>query len=99
MKAALKYLEKHDIARYNIESVAIAKLGAMVAGMMAGKKSGVKPEFFLPFDPKATQKEEGITDASLAVLQRLMRTRRMDGRVIALLADEMKTLAGRNKEE
>ena len=53
----------------------------------------------MPFDPKATQKEEGITDASLAVLQRLMRTRRMDGRVIALLADEMKTLAGRNKEE
>lgn len=99
MKAALKYLEKHDVARYNIESIAIAKLGTMVAGMMAGKKSGVKPEFFLPFDPKIVQKEDGITDASLIVLQRLMKTRRMDGRVIALLADEMKTFAGRNKEE
>lgn len=99
MKAALKYLEKHDIAKYNIESVAIAKLGTMVAGMMAGKKSTVKAEHFLPFDTNAIKKEDGITDATLVVMQRLMKTRRMDGRVIALLADEMKAFAGRNKDE
>lgn len=99
VKAALKYLEKHDIAKHNIESVAIAKLGTMVAGMMAGKKSTVKAEHFLPFDTKALQKEDGITDATLVVMQRLVKTRRMDGRVIALLADEMKAFAGRNKEE
>jgi len=97
VKAALKYLEKHDIAKHNIESVAIAKLGTMVAGMMAGKKSTVKAEHFLPFDTKALKKEDGVTDASLIVLQRLMKTRRMDGRVIALLADEMKAFAGRNQ--
>ena len=64
--------------------------------MMAGKKSKVKPEDFLPFDTKQIKKEDGVTDASLIVLQRLMKTRRMDGRVIALLADELKAFAGRN---
>ena len=66
---------------------------------MAGKKSRVKPEDFLPLDTKQLKKEDGVTDASLIVLQRLMKTRRMDGRVIALLADEMKTFAGRNQEQ
>lgn len=95
----MKYLEKHDIGKYNINSVAIGKFAAMVAGMMAGKKSKVKPDDFLPFDTKALKKEEGVTDASLAVLQRLMKTRKMDGRVIALLANEMKAFAGRNQEQ
>lgn len=99
VKAALKYLEKHDIAKHNINSVATSKFAAMVAGMMAGKKSKVKPDDFLPFDTKALKKEDGVTDASLIVLQRLMKTRKMDGRVIALLADEMKTFAGRNQEQ
>ena len=98
VKKALKYLDKHDIAKYNVQSVAIAKFGAMTAGMMAGRKSKVKPEDFLPFDAKALKKEDGVTDASLIVLQRLMKTRRMDGRVIALLADEMKSFSGRNQE-
>jgi hypothetical protein len=99
VKRALKYLDRHDIAKYNVSSVSIAKLGTMVAGMMAGKKSKVKPEDFLPFDTKQIKKEDGVTDASLIVLQRLMKTRRMDGRVIALLADEMKAFAGRNQEQ
>jgi len=77
----------------------VAKLGTMAAGMMAGKKSKVKPEDFLPFDTKQIKKDDGVTDASLIVLQRLMKTRRMDGRVIALLADEMKSFAGRNQEQ
>lgn len=95
----MKYLDRHDIAKYNVASVAVAKLGTMAAGMMAGRKSKVKPEDFLPFDTKQLKKEDGVTDASLIVLQRLMKTRRMDGRVIALLADEMKTFAGRNQEQ
>jgi len=99
VKAALKYLDKHDVAKYNIQSVAIAKMGTMVAGMMAGKKSKIKPEDFLPFDAKSVRKETGLTDASLLVLQKLMKTRRMDGRVIALMADELKSFAGRNNGE
>ena len=99
VKRALKYLDRHDIAKYNVASVAVAKLGTMAAGMMAGRKSKVKPEDFLPFDTKQLKKEDGVTDASLIVLQRLMKTRRMDGRVIALLADEMKAFAGRNQEQ
>jgi hypothetical protein len=97
VKAALKYLEKHDVSKYNIQSVAIAKLGAMAAGMMAGKKSSVKPNDFLPFDTTKIKKEDGVTDKSLMVLQRLMKTRKMDGRVIALLADEIKAFSGRNQ--
>lgn len=99
VKRALKYLDRHDVAKYNVSSVAVAKLGTMAAGMMAGKKSKVKPEDFLPFDTKQIKKEDGVTDASLVVLQRLMKTRRMDGRVIALLADEMKAFAGRNQDQ
>lgn len=99
MKAALKYLDRHDMAKYNVQSVAIAKFGTMAAGMMAGKKSKVKPEDFLPFDTKRMKKEEGLTDASMIVLQRLMKTRKMNGRVIALLADELKSFSGRTSEQ
>lgn len=77
----------------------MAKLGAMAAAMMGGKKVKVKPEDFLPFDSKKIKKEDGITDASLMVLQRLMKTRKMDGRIIALLADELKSFSGRNQEQ
>jgi hypothetical protein len=97
VRAALKYLDKHDITKYNIQSVAIAKLGTMAAGMMAGKKSKIKPEDFLPFDSKAIKKEDGVTDASLIVLQKLLKQRVMDGRVIALLAEEIKAFNGRNQ--
>jgi hypothetical protein len=99
IKRALKYLDKHDVAKYNVQSVAIAKLGTMAAGMMAGRKSKVKPEDFLPFDTKTIKKDTGVTDASLVVLQRLMKTRKMDGRVIALLADDLKAFSGRNQEQ
>ena len=99
VKCALKYLDKHDVAKYNVNSIAIAKLGTMVSGMMAGRKSKIKPEDFLPFDTKSIKKDTGLSDESLIVLQRLMKTRRMDGRVIALLADELKAFAGRNQEQ
>jgi hypothetical protein len=99
VQRALKYLEKHDVAKYNVQSIAIAKFGAMAAVMMGGKKSKVKPEDFLPFDSKTIKKDSGLTDESLIVLQKLMKTRKMDGRVIALLADEMKSFAGRNQEQ
>lgn len=97
--AALKYLEKHDIARYNIQSIAIAKFGAMASTMIGGKKAAIKPEYFLPFDTKKTRREESVTDASMRTLQKLMKQRRMDGRVIALLADELKSFSSRGKEE
>jgi len=82
-----------------VQSVAIAKLGTMAAGMMGGKKSKVKPEDFLPFDTKSIKREGGVSDASLIVLQRLMKTRKMDGRVIALLADDLKAFSGRNQDQ
>lgn len=93
----MKYLDKHDISKYNIQSVAVAKLGAMAAGMMAGKKSKIKPDDFLPFDTKNIKKEDGVTDESMLVLQKLMKSRKMDGRVVALVAEEIKAFSGRNQ--
>lgn len=97
VKAALKYLEKHDVSKYNIQSVAVAKLGTMAAGMMRGKKSRVKPDDFLPFDTKRINEDDGVSDKSLIILQRLMKTRVMDGRVIALLVEEIKAFSSRNQ--
>jgi len=87
------------MSKYNVQSVAVAKLGAMAAGMLGGKKSKIKPNDFLPFDSNQTKKEDGVTDASLVVLQRLMKTRRMDGRIIGLLADELKSFSGRKQSQ
>jgi hypothetical protein len=65
--------------------------------MMGGKKSSVKPNDFLPFDTTKIKKEDGVTDKSLKVLQHLMKSRVMDGRVIALLAEEIKAFSSRNQ--
>ena len=91
----MKWLEKHDTTKYNTQSISTAKLGTVVVGALAGKKAKAVPDDFLPFDTRKIKKDTGITDESLKVLQRLMKTRRMDGRVIALLADELKTAAMR----
>jgi hypothetical protein len=71
----------------------------MVAGMMAGKNSRVKPTDFLPFDTKLVEKEKGITPQTLAVLHRLLRTQKMDGRVIGMLADEIKMASMREQSQ
>ena len=91
----MKWLERHDTTKYNIQSISTAKLGTVVVGALGGKKARVAPDDFLPFDTRKIKKDTGITDESLKVLQRLMKTQRMDGRVIALLADELKTAAMR----
>ena len=96
---ALKWLEKYDIAKYNINSISTAKLGTVVVGALAGKKARTSIDDFLPFDTKRIKKENGLSDESLKVLQRLMRSRRMDGRVIALLADELKTASSREQSD
>lgn len=94
---ALKWLEKHDVTKYNINSISTAKLGTVVVGALAGKKARTSVDDFLPFDTKKIKKENGLSDESLTVLKRLMRTRRMDGRVIALLADELKMASSREQ--
>jgi hypothetical protein len=39
--AALKWLERHDITKYNINSISTAKLGTVVVGALGGKKARV----------------------------------------------------------
>jgi len=53
----------------------------------------------LPFDIKSAQRDSGVSDESLIIFQRLMKRRKMDGRVIALLADDLKAFSGRNQEQ
>lgn len=95
VQAALKFLEKHDATKYNVQSVATGKLGAMVAAMMAGKQSRTKPSDFLPFDTSKIQKDDGLTEASMIVLNRLLKTKRIDGRLLGMLAEEIKRASSR----
>ena len=97
--AALSWIEKHDVAKYNLESISIAKLGSFVAGSLGGKKTRISPQDFLPFDTRKIRTEHGITDKSVEVLRRLMKTKAMDGRVIALLAEELKSASARSNDE
>ena len=99
MNAALSWIEKHDVAKYNLESISIAKLGSFVAGSLGGKKTRISPQDFLPFDTRKIRTENGITDKSVEVLRRLMKTKAMDGRVIALLAEELKSASARSNDE
>lgn len=88
--AAIKWLEKHDTTKYNIQSISTAKLGATVVGALAGKKAKATADDFLPFDTRKLKKENGATDESLKVLRRLMKTTHMSGRAIAMFVDELK---------
>lgn len=95
VSAALDWLEKYDSFKYNVTSIATAKLGTVVVGALGGKKAKATPDDFLPFDTRKIKKETGVTDESIATLQKLMRTVRMDGRVVAMLADELKNASAR----
>lgn len=97
--AALKWVEKHDITKYNISSVSVAKLCTVVLGALAGKKSKATPNDFLPFDTRALKKENGVTDASIIVLKRLMKKQRLDGRLVGMLAEELKDAALRGDQD
>ena len=99
VNAALNWIEKHDVARYNLESISIAKLGSFVAGALGGKNTKVSPQDFLPFDTRKIRTEHGITDKSIEVLRHLMKTQAMDGRVIGLLAEELKSASARSSGE
>ena len=95
----MRWIEKQDVNKYNFNSIATAKLGTVVVGALGGKKAKASPEDFLPFDTRKVKKENGVTDESLRVLMRLLKTKRMDGRVIGMLADEIKNASSRETSE
>jgi hypothetical protein len=95
--AALKWLEQRDIAEHNAQSMTTAKLCMVVMGALGGKKINATVDDFLPFDTRKIKKENGITSKSLQILRRLMKTQKLDGRLLALLADDLK--AASNREE
>lgn len=73
-------------------------MATMVAQALGGKKVSVTPDDFLPFDTRKLKKETGITDESIAVLKRLMKTKKMDARIVSILAEELKSASMRNDE-
>lgn len=98
LSAALKFLEKQDIYKANVSSIATAKLGTVVVGALGGKKSSVSVDDFLPFDTRKLKKDTGVTEQSLKVLRRLMRVRKLDSRLVATLASEIKSASLREDE-
>lgn len=86
------------MAQANITSVSIAKMAAMVACALGGKKVSVTPEDFLPFDTRKMKKESGITEESIVVLKKLLKTRKIDPRLLAILGEEIKSASMRNEE-
>lgn len=96
--AALRFLERHDQTQFNIQSISVAKMATMVAHALGGKKVSVTADDFLPFDTRKLKKETGITEESIAVLQKLLKTQRMDGRVVSMLAEELKNASLREGE-
>lgn len=78
------------MAQANIGSLATAKLGSVVVSALGGKKAKISIDDFLPFDTRKIKKENGISEKSHEVLARLMKTRQMNGRLIAMLSDEIK---------
>jgi hypothetical protein len=90
VKSALKWVESHDTTRYNINSIATAKLGAVVVGALGGKKAKVHPQDFLPFDPKDIKTNSGPTDETVITIGKLLKEGKLPTRVIGLLSDEIK---------
>lgn len=96
--AAIKFLEQHDITRYNIASISTAKLGTVVVGALGGKKANVSAEDFLPFDTRKTKNDTGVSEESLQVLKTLMKTKRLDSRLVSTLAPEIKMASNREDD-
>jgi hypothetical protein len=73
-------------------------MATMVAHALGGKKVSLTADDFLPFDTRRLRKETGITDESTIVLKRLMKTKKMDPRVVSMLAEELKNASMREDE-
>lgn len=97
--AAIKFLERHDMHHYNVASVSTAKLGTVVVGALAGKKTTVTADDFLPFDTRKIKKDSSVSQESLNILRRLMKTRKLDTRLIGTLANEIKAASVREEEQ
>ncbi|OUX93631.1 MAG: hypothetical protein CBC03_01310 [Pseudoalteromonas sp. TMED43] len=78
--------------------MATAKLGTVVVQGLAGKKASVTADDFLPFDTRKIKKDTGVSEKSLQVLKRLMKSTRLDARLISTLASEIKMASMREEE-
>ena len=73
--------------RINANSVATAKMGAMVASALGGKTVKVKVGDFLPYE--MDNKEDSVSEATKEVLRWAVKTQRLPAAIVAMLGSEL----------
>lgn len=73
--------------RTNANSVATAKMGAMVASALGGKGTQVKVSDFLPYELE--DKEDGPSDSTKNALKWALRTQKLPPVIVAMLGSEL----------
>lgn len=73
--------------RANANSVATAKLGAMVASAFGGKGSQPKVSDFLPYEIE--EKKDGLSESTRDALTWALRTQKLPAPIVAMLGSEL----------
>ena len=73
--------------RVNANSIATAKMGAMVASALGSKGAQVKVSDFLPYEIE--DKEDGPTESTRQALKWALRTQKLPAVIVAMLGSEL----------
>lgn len=73
--------------RINANSVATAKMGAMVASALGGKGVKVKVNDFLPYEMDS--KEVSVSEATKEVLKWAVKTQKLPAAIVAMVGSEL----------
>jgi len=73
--------------RTNANSIATAKMGAMVASAFGGKGGQVKASDFLPY--KVEENDNSIADSTIAAIKWALQTQKIPSSVVAMLGSEL----------
>lgn len=73
--------------RINANSVATAKMGAMVASALGGKGVKVKVNDFLPYEMES--KEVSVSEATKEVLKWAVKTQKLPAAIVAMVGSEL----------
>lgn len=73
--------------RINANSVATAKMGAMVASALGGKSVKAKVNDFLPYEMDS--KEVSVSEATKEVLKWAVKTQKLPAAIVAMVGSEL----------
>lgn len=71
----------------NVNSIATAKMGAMVACALGGKTVKVKASDFLPYELE--EKDQIVTDETREALKWALKSQRLPGVIVAMIGTEL----------